>query len=218
MDVILTRVILGLCTPLWRTVLVLILCAQEHNLPAITTWSYGKVNPVASVLVLFDKEFIEILLNLFRIRFQDIRIINRLLCPTTADIDGTARNMIRGRYTTYFLIQLRATIAAINYNRCTIPVSKHLQPTTNSFHIFNRYMTWDIIHFGMITLCKLPQLEMLGEFHLTVCCYFCHSKFQKCKFINMSISKWLSPTSCTCREYTSLLSSDPRTYLSFLKQ
>ena len=76
------------------------------------------MNPVAPVLVLFDKELVEILMDLFRVTNQDKGILDGLLCPITANVNGTTSQVIGGGNTTYFLIQLGATIAGVNNNRC----------------------------------------------------------------------------------------------------
>ncbi len=38
---------------------------QEANLSAVVARAHGKVNPVGALLTLLDKEFIEILMDLF---------------------------------------------------------------------------------------------------------------------------------------------------------
>jgi hypothetical protein len=62
------------------------------------------MNPVAPVFVLFDKELVEILLNLFRVTNQDNGVLDGLLCPITANVNGTTCKVIGGRYTTDFLV------------------------------------------------------------------------------------------------------------------
>ena len=72
------------------------LSIQETNLSAIVFGTHGEVNPVAPVLVLFDKEFVEFRLRLPRVIKQDIGESDSLLCPTTPNIDGTTCNVVRG--------------------------------------------------------------------------------------------------------------------------
>ena len=105
---------------------------------------HGEMDPVAPVPVLFDKEFVIILLNLFRVCYQYRCILYRLLDATTANIHGTASQVIARTHATDFLVEFRTAIAAINYNRCTCPISQHLQPSTYSLHVLNGYVTRNI--------------------------------------------------------------------------
>ena len=77
---------------------------QEANLSAVVARAHGKMNPVAPVFVLFDKELVEILMDLFRVTNQDKGILDSLLCPITANVNGTTCKVIGGRYTTDFLV------------------------------------------------------------------------------------------------------------------
>ena len=170
------------------------------------------MDPVAPVLVLFYKEFIVILLNLIRVFYQYSRILYRLLYTATTDIHSATSQVITRTHTPYPFIQLRATISRVNNDgilpsfggkatgrrallgngargggiiTVIIPLSQHFQLNAKAFQVLNGYMAWDVIHFRIITLRKLPEQKVLGELHLTVCRYFCHCWFMV--FVNVIV-------------------------------
>ena len=87
---------------------------QETDFSAIVFGPNGKVNPIAPVLILFDKELVVILLRFISIIHEDSGVSYGLLCPTTPYIYGTTGNVVRGCNATDFLIQLWATISRVN--------------------------------------------------------------------------------------------------------
>ena len=170
------------------------------------------MDPVAPVLVLFDKEFIEFRLRLPRVIEQDISESDRLFNTATTDIHRAACQVITRTHTPYPFIQLRATISRVNNDgilpsfggkatgrrallgngargggiiTVIIPLSQHFQLNAKAFQVLNGYMAWDVIHFRIITLRKLPERKVLGELHLTVCRYFCHCWFMV--FVNVIV-------------------------------
>ena len=137
------------------------------------------MDPVAAVLVLLNKEFVVILLGFSCIAYQYRCILYRLFDTATPNIHSAARHMIARTHAPYLLIQLGAPIAGVD-NDGPLSLPKGLQPHTNPLHILDCYMTWNVIHFRVITLCELPELFSWPE-PLLFCTTRIHKIIEKTK-------------------------------------
>jgi hypothetical protein len=70
------------------------LSIQETNLSAVLFGTNGKVNPMAIILILFDKELIEIFFRFVRIIHKDGGIAYRLLYAVASDIHSATGQMV----------------------------------------------------------------------------------------------------------------------------
>ena len=94
----------------------LYLLLQEHCFSPIVLWPYREMQPVVTITIPLNKDFVIVLLGLVGIIHQDHRISHRLLNAIHSDIHGAPRQMIARRRTAHLLIQLRTPISAADYD------------------------------------------------------------------------------------------------------
>ena len=128
----------------------------------------GEVQPDGAIAVLFDQQLVKYLLRLPGIRYHDGCIFYRLLIARCAYIHGTSRQMVTSSRPANLPIQLRTTIPTVNTDGLIIPLAQHLQPHANPLQVCDSLVARNIIHFRIITLCKLPEHKVLTQLCITI--------------------------------------------------
>ena len=118
------------------------LSINKQNFSSVILCPHREMHPDSPVPVLgrakgrsralLNQQFIKLLMTLIAIVHQDDCIPQRLLNPRHLNIRSTSCKMITRSRPANLPIQLRRSIPRVDPNGCTRPLSKHLQPPTQS--------------------------------------------------------------------------------------
>ena len=101
---------------------------------SVALWTNGEVQPVVTCpAVVLEDEFVEVLAALIADVQQDGGIANKLFVAQHPDVCCTARQVVRGGYTTHRLVDGRRAVAAVDIK--TLPLTPPCMEGSRKFRV-----------------------------------------------------------------------------------